>query len=599
MSASLDFIDGEGCLVCEMILHPLDGGMHTLRKISRDEADAFGEEPVQLLEGESYQYQLTRKDFQLAGVPGVVRKLVSTGDGLEVGLISPGLFVGRLELTVQINGVDHATAAVEVCSRKLDFRTEYRTMLDDVSNASIDLLMSLSSPSETRITVDSSVDAESAQQMFFFLRSLIGGEEFSAAIKRIVSSPHTMLSSTDLEQPINRIGRADSSVLRQIAYKNPRMAVPALHPLSTKIPNLPRTITRKEHVETVDTNENRFVKFALVQMRDFLHALLGLLGRGKKADREFGIKFVAPLASKIEEFLHHAFFSDVGQLTDFSVVSPVLQRKSGYREVLTAWVRFNSGAALSWNAARDVFGVGVKNAAVLYEYWVFFLLISVFDPWIKDRSEVARSVLKPNKNSLSLGLKYGEVLEVDGLRMEHAGVPWRVRFFFNKTYSAGQTIASTGRLDYLSSPKGEAWTRRMRPDFSFMFYPDGLTLEEAVNSEMFAQLHFDAKYSLSSLTDVFGKEQEEPICGGAASDYSRTDLLKMHTYKDAIRRASGSYILYPGADVHGGHQIWKEFHEVLPGLGAFSVKPDGINRGSELLRLFFLDVLDQLANVSS
>jgi predicted component of viral defense system (DUF524 family) len=599
MSLPVHFFDDQGLKICSIILHQLDNNAGSLREIPPEEAEDFGEECIQLSEGCSYQFHVSEPDFHLKLIPGIVRKLVSIGEERDTGIISPGLYVGRLVLTIQKEDVDCSKAAVEVRSRKLSFRSEYRRMLDDVSAASLDLLISLGSPSETRVVIDPSINTTSAQQVFFFLHSLIGGEDFAAAIKRIVSYPHTALSSNDLEQPISRIGRAEAGMLRQLASKQPRVPVPTDHVFSTKLSSLPRNVIRREHVETVDTRENRFVKFVLTQMRDFLDDLTRLLDRGSTNDQLFGRSCVTPLVMKLDGFLHQPFFASIGLLLDLSIVSPVLQKRSGYREVLSSWIKFQSGATLSWGASSDVFGVGVKNAAVLYEYWVFFILLSVFDPWIEDRALIARSILRRGRGGLSLSLKYGELLEVEGLRIKHAGLTWRVQFFFNKTFSTGSSSEVTGRLRYLSTPTGEAWTRRMRPDYSFLIFPEGVEIEEAIRLGKFAQLHFDAKYSIKSLIEAFGSEDDTPIIGGIDANYNRTDLLKMHAYKDAIRRASGSYILYPGNDFNSGHQLWREYHEVLPGLGAFSVRPSDTDRASEMLRLFFLDVLDQLVGVVS
>lgn len=47
--------------------------------------------------------------------------------------------------------------------------------------------------------------------------------------------------------------------------------------------------------------------------------------------------------------------------------------------------------------------------------------------------------------------------------------------------------------------------------------------------------------------------------------YKNVYLLKMHAYKDAIRRSGGAYILYPGAT----NETFRGFQEIIPGLGAF------------------------------
>src|SRR5262249_41674130 len=77
------------------------------------------------------------------------------------------------------------------------------------------------------------------------------------------------------------------------------------------------------------------------------------------------------------------------------------------------------------------------------------------------------------------------------------------------------------------------------------------------------------------------------------------DLLKMHAYRDAIRRTVGAYVLYPGSAANKeSHREFHEFHEILPGLGAFAVRPnaDGAPEGIDGLSRFLDHVIEHLSN---
>jgi hypothetical protein len=73
------------------------------------------------------------------------------------------------------------------------------------------------------------------------------------------------------------------------------------------------------------------------------------------------------------------------------------------------------------------------------------------------------------------------------------------------------------------------------------------------------------------------------------------DLLKMHSYKDAIRRTGGAYILYPGSEKYQK----KGFHEIIPGLGAFAISPSSLNDGSKELKRFLHEVTGHFLNRAS
>jgi hypothetical protein len=94
--------------------------------------------------------------------------------------------------------------------------------------------------------------------------------------------------------------------------------------------------------------------------------------------------------------------------------------------------------------------------------------------------------------------------------------------------------------------------------------------------------------------DAFNKETEQKEEARTAAKYA--DLLKMHAYRDAVRRTAGAYVLYPGKP--GDGQKFLGFHEVLPGLGAFAIRPDknGKAEGMNALADFLDRVIEHLAN---
>lgn len=69
----------------------------------------------------------------------------------------------------------------------------------------------------------------------------------------------------------------------------------------------------------------------------------------------------------------------------------------------------------------------------------------------------------------------------------------------------------------------------------------------------------------------------------------------MHAYKDAIRRTGGAYVLYPGDKSLNR----KGFHEIIPGLGAFPVRPSKNNSGIGELKTFIIEIIEHFTNRAS
>jgi len=141
----------------------------------------------------------------------------------------------------------------------------------------------------------------------------------------------------------------------------------------------------------------------------------------------------------------------------------------------------------------------------------------------------------------------------------------------------------------------------MRPDYTLSIWPASIKKEsDAELKDEIVHIHFDAKYKVANMNYIqeaddniddendLKEEKEEQKKG----NYKRADLLKMHAYKDAIRRTAGAYVLYPGDSA----RTRNGFHEVLPGLGAFPMRPNASDDGSRELKSFLKSVIYHFEN---
>lgn len=147
---------------------------------------------------------------------------------------------------------------------------------------------------------------------------------------------------------------------------------------------------------------------------------------------------------------------------------------------------------------------------------------------------------------------------------------------------------------------------QLRPDYTLSIWPAELQEKDAEKDiaeklNEIVHVHFDSKYKVKSgiEIDVLNKEAEEGTLDKSGGEmlFKREDLHKMHTYNDAIRRTYGSYILYPGLE--DSKKVFKGFHEILPGLGAFAVRPNEANTGILVVQGFITDIRNHLLNLNS
>jgi hypothetical protein len=300
------------------------------------------------------------------------------------------------------------------------------------------------------------------------------------------------------------------------------------------------------------------------------------------SDRDTNLKTqVKSLENYLESALSAEVFRNVSPPDILPLGSPVLQRKEGYREVLQAWLNFDVAAQLVWRGGNDVYGAGQRDIATLYEYWVFFQLLDIVSKVFKLNKTPVEDLIEKTSDGFGLKLRAGEHLAISGTYDSKSfGRKLCIQFSYNRTFSKDKNREKAG-----------SWTKLMRPDYTLSLWPKEFSPEEAETQEMMVHIHFDAKYRVDDLPELFGSddintEQKQEKQG----TWKRADLLKMHAYRDAIRRSHGAYILYPGNDKPAK---FCGLNEILPGLGAFVLKPGS---GDTELAEFINDVVKHICD---
>jgi predicted component of viral defense system (DUF524 family) len=578
--ATLVFVASDGSEICTLTLIaqgrldlPID--LYPIETIATAIAQDAGEAEVQLLEGIRYEYELSdgfslglAQHYSSTQNIVVASKLAERG---HCGVLNPGLATGQLPLIVlDANGELKGRASVEVRSRKLSYKNDYQLMLSEITAQCMELLQDLRAPSSFNATPDPGKDAQTIAQRFAFVRALLNSAEFDSALHRIITNPHQIWQVEESMQAISKGFKPSGKLMRQLAHGSRRIDAPHLH---SQLSTVPERISVKRAVLITDTPENRFVKFALRTFHQFLTAMR----ESNKLDAAKDARLLAEIDA-LNVRLEEALASDVLQRSSepriLPLSSPTLQRRQGYREVLQAWSNFAMAANLSWKGGDNVYAAGQRDVATLYEYW------------------------EKTGDDLGLKLKAGKHIALRG-QSEQPGRMLEVKFSYNRSFRATRTPRVPG-----------SWTHDLRPDYTLSLWPMGFTEHEAELQELMVHVHFDAKYRLEQVAELLAKQGDdgaESIDDDALNEslnaekleesrgtYKRADLLKMHAYRDAIRRSQGAYVIYPG-DNEASKRL-TGFHEVLPGLGAFALRPGA---GTTELEKFLHDVVAHVADRSS
>jgi len=602
-----------------MVMVIYSNSSHTNNFIEELDAERYNESRYQVFEGRNYWYKLInaanwRINTELTnGIFGAI------AEGVE-GRFNPNTFVGTLQIPFfEIDSNETKYVPVEVRSSKISYeknitdddlnqeRSEYQTMLDQIAKQSIDLVMQYNVPVvqsfESGLEL---IDEKQLYQRFIFVKSLFKNQEFEEAVQKVITNPATRWVTTEEDKDVRSIRRFTSKNVRELISRPNRIVAIGI---IQGINSVPTKIQSSKKVESVDTLENRFVKHVLETFLTFIENVLKRIKDDKAISER---REVEDIQFRLENLLNQSFFKDVGRANSLKINSPVLQRRSGYRELLRSWLRFHLTAQLSWNLGEnEIFSGGKKDIATLYEYWVFFALFKAIESRYASKSELDSAdwisrLIVPNATGLELKLQEGKKLAFDFL-LNTGKRNLSVKFYYNRTFTGGRV--------YEKHKGAGSYTKSFRPDYTISIWPSEMKESEAESQEAIVHIHFDAKYKVEYLEnwkkryESVTDDQQEELNAIAESEmleeesaerrgtYKNVDLYKMHAYKDAIRRTGGAYILYPGNenDIHRFHG----YHEVIPGVGAFSLRPSNQISSSKNIGEFIDEIIFNLEDVLS
>lgn len=599
-------------------IYPISGKKNTL--FQDDEAYQHNESPFQVIEGNSYFYKLNNPNewrINTKNTQGVFRSFSNEVEGA----FNPNIFVGTFQIPLINNSGQISSIGVEVRSSKISYlkeitdkqineeRSEYQLMLNSIADHSIELVMQYNVPVQQSYESGmEQISEHEIYQRFLFVRSLFKNQEFEEAVQKIISNPATKWNVEEEDRDVRSVKRFTPKNIRELTSRANRVAL--LNPI-LGLNSIPVKISSSRKIESVDTAENRFIKYILESFLQFCELIIVKLGNDKvKLLQEF--QEVKEIAQRIDNLLNQPFFKDISRPTSLRINSPILQRRSGYRELLKAWLRFHLTAQLSWKFSPEednIFSGGKKDIASLYEYWVFFVLFKTLNDKYgynssQDPKKWLDSLLVPDSNGLGLYLQEGrkQAFEFD---WNSGKRPLKIKFYYNRSFP--------GWKKYELTKKAGSYTNPFRPDYTLSVWPMGISEDDAEEQEKIVHIHFDAKYKIENLNPyVYNSNEEkteEQIEEDAAKEieiiemeerkgtFKNVDLYKMHAYKDAIRRTGGAYILYPGKSIVPNK--FKGFHEIIPGVGAFSLRPSIEENSTKNIGDFIDEIINNLEDVLS
>ena len=445
--------------------------------------------------------------------------------------------VGRseIQLIYQVGAENRSFVfSFEVLSTKLNYHEHWKAIIEDIEQEY--RMLSLDYMQRTFHGFSPDANGDTPEIIWW---SVFANEQkkFIKACKNIIDRPRHRLHGKETYKRADKLTFVPSCIENELAEHRQDSS------------HLYRV---EERVWTNDTQENRFLKFALGQIMDKYEILKKRIEAAKNASDVMKDDMQAILTT-LKHLQRNPFFRTVGNYKGMNQESLVLQKATGYSQVYRTW----SLLQRSYSLNDGIYRLQTKDIATLYEIWCFI--------------EVSH-IVKEKLNLSNEDVDHRNRMEMNGLFTWDLGKGKHSRILFKK---GGIELAelvynpkSTERGNLSVGIKD--WTVPtvpQKPDIVLQ-----LTKNDLQEGMKMTYL-FDAKYRID------GKDKN-------GVDVPPEDAInQMHRYRDAIyykdyqsntlkKEVIGGYILFPGDGKPTDVAISK-FHETIDkvNIGAFPLRP--------------------------
>ena len=447
--------------------------------------------------------------------------------------------IGRSEIQI-IYKVDKETRAFrfgfEVLSTKLDYHEHWRTIVEDIEREyrmlSLDYM---------RRTFHGFLPDQNGEHPDIVWWSVFEGEQqkFIKACKSIIDRPRHRLHGEEVYLRADKLKQIPHNIENRLAEHRKE----------------PAYLYRVEqHILSNDTQENRFLKFALHQISKRYEDLRQRIEAVKTAS---GTMKAAMLATSetLKRLQHHPFFRTIGRFKGISQESMVLQKAMGYSQVYRTWNLLRRAYSLN----DGLYRLQTKDIATLYEIWCFI-----------EVSHIVKAQLHLDDEDV----EHRNRMEMNGIFSWELGKGDQSRILFRKDgVELAELVYNPKNADKENDNVGMkdlvAPTVPQKPDIVLQLIKNDL------QQGMKMTYLFDAKYRID------GKDK--------GVDVPPEDAInQMHRYRDAIyykdydanalkKEVIGGYILFPG-DGEPNDVAVSKFYKTIKevNIGAFPLRPKDV-----------------------
>ena len=438
----------------------------------------------------------------------------------------------------------------EVLSTKLDYHEHWRVIVEDIEREY--RMLSLDYMRRTFHGFSPDQNGEHPDIVWW---SVFEGEQqkFIKACKSIIDRPRHRLHGEEVYLRADKLKQTPHNIENRLAEHRRE----------------PAYLYRVEQqIQSNDTQENRFLKFALHQISKRYEKLRQRIEAVRTASDTMKAAMLAT-SETLKRLQHHPFFRTIGRFKGMSQESMVLQKATGYSLVYRTWNLLRRAYSLN----DGLYRLQTKDITTLYEIWCFI--------------EVSH-IVKEQLHLEDEDVEHRNRMEMNGIFSWELGKGEHSRILFRKDgIELAELVYNPKNADKENDNVGMknlvVPTVPQKPDIVLQ-----LTKNDLQQGMKMTYL-FDAKYRIDGRDNGVDTPPEDAI-------------NQMHRYRDAIyykdydanalkKEVIGGYILFPGDGDPDGVAVSKFYKTIKEvNIGAFPLRPKDVEN-RKLLENFIEELI--------
>ncbi|ALS16721.1 hypothetical protein ATD26_07540 [Clostridium butyricum] len=128
---------------------------------------------------------------------------------------------------------------------------------------------------------------------------------------------------------------------------------------------LPHEALVTKKIMTMDTKENRLLKFMLLKIVDKISKFLNNYKKSFRNNDEIIIRKLMTMKKEIMKRINSSFLRNIENQFNDASMSLVFSMGSGYKEVYKYYLMLQKGLSIK----SSIFSLSIKELSLLYEYW--------------------------------------------------------------------------------------------------------------------------------------------------------------------------------------------------------------------------------------